>query len=170
MSKKKNLSVELDKFNQQARDKHEPVRALDLAEQMLSGYNKNLEICIQDGIKQRHGDFFVVVLRKRERIADRIVRSIFLHRLTCPTPNYDQIVYHYSRADNKLEELWVIPDKESCITLKSNVIEAAKHEKELLKYVLDFSDGTLGELMRKYNGEKEYSLELEEDKLKEIRQ
>lgn len=169
MKKKQNLDVHVNKFKEKVAKDTTPIKALDLGEAMLSGFKENLQLCLEDGIKQRHGDFFIVVLRKREALINRIVRNIFLHRLTCPTPNYDQIVYHYNKKEDKLLEIWIIPDRESCYLLKENALEASFNEKELLKYVLDFADGTLAKVMQRLNGEKNFSLELEPEKIKELR-
>lgn len=166
----KDLKVDLKKFTEKKISDPTLYNALELGGKMLSGFNENLELCAQRGKKERKGDFFIVVLRKRETVVDTIVRSLFIHRKTCPTPNYDQIVYQYIAKDDRLKEIWVIPDRESCHILKQNALQVDKSERDLLKFVLDFDDGTLFKIMSKLNGEKKYSLELEENKIKELKE
>ena len=130
---------------------------------------EHLHACKERGKKERKGDFFVIVLSKREPLLPTAIRNFFLHRKTCPTPNYEQIVYQYIRDEDALHEVWVIPDKQTCLQLKSNPLEAALYEKELLQYVLDLADGTLDERMRVLNGEKKFTLELEDEKKEELK-
>jgi hypothetical protein len=91
-----------------------------------------------------------------------VFRNYFFARRSCPTPDYDQAVYSYSITDDSITYLWCIPDKETCLTLKGSALQIHDTERQLLKHVLDFSDGTLFALAKKLNGERDDSVFLEQ--------
>ena len=122
-------------------------------QECLTDYDANINQCIIDHKLKFTGDFYIVVITKKERLMDNVLRNYFTARLSCPTPDYDQTVYKYTRKDDAIEFMWVIPSKDACITLKDNFLLIPSEERELLKFVLDFSDGTLFELAKKLNGE-----------------
>ena len=82
-----------------------------------------------------------------------VIRNYFFHRSTCPTPEWDQVVYYYKRADDALNFLWVIPSKDTCELLRENALMVAPDERDLLNFVLNFYDGTLERIAQKLNGE-----------------
>ena len=82
-----------------------------------------------------------------------VVRNYFFYRSSCPTPDYDQAVYYYTKGSDELNFLWVIPSKSFCIHLVDNALTIDKEYKELLGIVLDFNDGTLYNLAKKLNNE-----------------
>ncbi len=111
--------------------------------EMTKSYVKELERTLKEGISTWSSDFFIVVLTKKERLLQNIIRNYFFYRRTCPTPDYDQAVYHYKREGNRVRFLWVIPARDMCFKLKANAATLADEYKELLGYILDFADGTL---------------------------
>ena len=131
----------------------DPVSVIDQANESLSEYEKGLLECVGRGQKQYQKDFYVNVIFKKEPTMENVLRCFFLHRQSCPTPDYDQIVYRYDKSKDIIDFLWVIPSKYACIQLKNNAIEVVNEEKELLKYVLDFADGTLYKKCLKLNNE-----------------
>jgi hypothetical protein len=116
-------------------------------------YESNVLICMDDGKKAYQSDFYIVVITKKEKLMSNVLRNYFCHRSTCPTPDYDQAVYHYVRSLDGLDFLWVIPDKDTCVLLKSNQYNVAPEEWGLLRYVLQFADGTLFKLAKRLNKE-----------------
>jgi len=116
-------------------------------------YIDNLIECVETHKKDYQGDFFVVVLLKKEKVLENVLRSYFFARGTCPTPNYDQSVFKYNHEKEQIEYIWTIPDRETCHVLMENPLQVADAEKESLKFVIDFADGTLYKLCRKLNGE-----------------
>ena len=104
------------------------------------------------------GDFYIVVTTKKERLMSNVLRNYFFGRFSCPTPEYDQTVYKYHRKDDQIEFLWVVPCKETCEVMKSDPLGVPQEEKELLKFVLDFEDGSLLRLSKGFNGEKQDGL------------
>lgn len=133
---------------------------IEIERAMHQDYVKNVIECVQTSKKQFFGDFFVVVLTKKERLMQNVLRHYFFARKSCPTPDYDQAVYHYQSDKDDLEFLWVIPSKEACLTFIEQSSSIAPEEWGLLKYVLEFADGTLFKKAKILNGEKENSSEL----------
>lgn len=131
-----------------------PVNAIDQGNAMLNDYMKNVIECVASTRKIADGDFYVVVLTKREHLMKNVMRNYYFARFTCPTPNYDQAVFKYNRDNETIDFLWVIPTKDVCLYYLENRTLIPKEEWELLKYVLDFQDGSLMKLAKKLNGEK----------------
>jgi hypothetical protein len=123
-----------------------------MAEQ-LSAYESNIFDCVERGKTCFSGDFFVVVNTKRERLMPNVLRNYFFPRLSCPTPTYDQTVYHYARVDDRVEFLWVIPCQQTCVELYANRMSVDPSVSELLQFVLNFMDGTLDSKARILNKE-----------------
>jgi len=121
-------------------------------------YEKNVLECVDRGKKDFPEDFFVVVLTKKEPLMPNVLRHYFFNRLSCPTPDYDQTVYHFHRANDILEFIWVIPCRHTCFSLKENVAQVAPAEYGLLEFVLKFADGTLWKLCKQLNGEADESV------------
>jgi hypothetical protein len=130
---------------------------IELEHAMQKDYLKELLACCASGKKVVAGDFFLVVLTKKEPLMPNVLRNYFFYRKSCPTPDYDQAVYHYKSKDEEIVLLWVIPSKDACLYLKDHALEVAPEEKELLRYVLKFSDGTLWEVSKKLNKEQKNS-------------
>ena len=128
---------------------------IELERAMHQDYESNIIECVQEGSKKFSSNFYVVVITKKEKLMPNVIRNYFIHRLTCPTPDYDQTVYFYNRKEDYLEFMWVIPSKDTCDLLRFNALEVHQTEKELLKYVLDFYDGSLLNLARRLNKEHE---------------
>lgn len=139
----------------------ERLSPIDLEREMHKDYEKNLIECVQSFKKNHTGDFFVKVITKREPLMPNVLRNYFVATLACPTPTYDEAVYHYSAADENIVFLWVVPCKEACILLRNNALEVVPEERELLGFVLDFYSGELDKKAKKFNGEKEDSIFIE---------
>lgn len=140
-------SLELAQKEPESRD---PV---EIQRSMLRDFLKHLEETINEGARIYPGDFFVLIITKRERLMQNVFRNYFFHRSSCPTPDYDQTVYRYIKKDNAVEYLWTIPDRETALMLKENALSVVESEKQLLYFVLAFADGDLFKLAKKLNGE-----------------
>ncbi len=121
--------------------------------EQLNDYEKNVYECALLGSTIYNSDFYIVVLTKKEKLMENVLRHYFFHRQTCPTPDYDQAVYRFNSSIQALEFLWVIPSKDTCYYLKEHALEIPYKERELLQYVLDFFDDTLMVKAKKLNGE-----------------
>lgn len=126
---------------------------IEIQREVHKKYVDEIQICINRGKKDIVGDFFVVVATKKEKLLPNVLRNYFGYRKSCPTPTWDQTVYHYHAKDDYLEFLWVIPSRDTCDLFAENVLHIAEEEKELLKYVLDFEDGTLLKKAKQLNNE-----------------
>lgn len=130
--------------------------------EQLSEYEKNVDICVKHHKKLFDTDFYVIVLTKKEKLMSNVIRNYFYGRLSCPTPDYDQIVYRYNLSSDLLTLLWVIPDRITSRYFRDYAHEVNPTQFELLSYVLKFADGTLFRLAKKLNGEKDKTPELKD--------
>ncbi len=119
----------------------------------LTDYDKHIWECVDRAKKDIPGDFFIEVITKREPLLQNVIRNYFGFRNSCPTPNYDHAVYRYTRSSEKLEFIWIIPDRETCHILVKHRYEVVPEEYELLDFVLRFATGQLFALCKKLNGE-----------------
>jgi len=127
--------------------------AEDQMREQLEKYEADIFKAITDAKKKFDADFYVVALTKKERLMDNVIRIYFFARLSCPTPEYDQAVYFYDRKLDKIEFLWVVPSKHTCEMYKQDILQVPTEERQLLKYVLDFEDGTLLKYAKLRNNE-----------------
>ena len=134
---------------------------IELQRSLQEDYIDELIECVMSNRDQFEGDFFIVVITKRERLMPNVFRNYFFTRHSCPTPDYDQAVYQYHSAEEVIDYLWCIPDKETCLLLKDNVMLVVQEERHLLQHVLDFSDGSLFALAQKLNNEQQFTPFLE---------
>lgn len=129
------------------------VGVLELIQEANKDYEEKLIATIEAGRKARLGDFFVVILFKKERLFEEVMHSIFFHRQSCPTPTTSQVVYKYHRDPERLEFLWVVPDPDTCMYYCDNALEVDESERDLLNFILDFRSGSLDQKARDLNGE-----------------
>lgn len=120
---------------------------------MLSDYEKNFQDAFKRGQAQFNGNFYIVVITKKERLMENVIRNYFLVRESCPTPDHDQIVYKYDKAQDFVDLLWVVPCQHACETYRSRPLDVPKEEKALLMDILSFYDGSLLKKCKKLNGE-----------------
>ena len=143
-----------------AQKQQEKISVMEQQEAMQKDYMKHLCDTIDDGYNKYDGDFFVTVLTKREKLLPNVFRNYFMHRKSCPTPNYDQSLFRYNKELGQVEYIWTIPDRDVCKHLLENESQLPKDEQQLLSFVKMFKAGALGELCKKYNNEKPDSPEL----------
>ncbi len=129
------------------------VTAQEQGAQMTDNYVTEVLKTLEAGQKHYSGDFFIVVITKQEPTMINVLRNYFFYRASCPTPDYDQAVYHYKKQDDELVFLWVIPNRDFCFHIVDNILTLDEEYRELAKLVLDFNDGTLGVLAKKLNRE-----------------
>ncbi len=133
----------------------------DIRDGLLSEWDKNIFELIEKTrrvIPSRH--FYVCVTTKREYLAKNTIRNYFESKYDCPTPQFEQVVYKIRQGGNEWQLMWTIPNKEACIYLKRNALFVDESERQLLKWVLDFSEGKLDQLAQKENGEVVEKVEL----------
>jgi hypothetical protein len=149
-NKKKTVGALSRELQLQEKETRDPI---ELEREMHKDYEKNFWETYEEGKKTFPGDFFIVVITKKERIMENVLRNMFFCRISCPTPDYDQAVYRFNQKEQHIEFLWVIPDKETCIMFKENVLKIDPSEHDLRNFVLDFADGTLYERALRLNKE-----------------
>jgi hypothetical protein len=130
---------------------------IEIQREMQQDYLKELVNCVEASKSTYQGDFYVVVITKNEKLMPNVFRNYFFARKTCPTPEYDQSIFKYSRADESIVYLWTIPSRDASHHLKDNALVVHPSERQLLKFVLEFADGTLYKLCKKLNNEEEKS-------------
>ena len=138
------------RLSQKQPDSRDPIEQM---RESLTEYDKNIYQTVNDALTKTTGDFYVIVITKKEPLMDNVLRNYFGWRYSCPTPDYDQAVYHYNSELDSLDFLWVIPSKDACLYLKNNALHVDTEEKKLLGFVLDFADGTLMKRAQTLNGE-----------------
>lgn len=133
-----------------------PVR--DLTDEMNKKNDKMQLIwdAVNAGKDLYEGDFYVVYLRKKELLTPNVVRNYFFPRKSCPTPTYHQSVFKYYRKDNKLELLWTLPSQDAVQYYLHNRLTIPPSQMQVLKYVLEFWDGTLDRFTQEENKETFY--------------
>lgn len=132
-------------------DTRDPIEQM---REQLSEYEKEFAECVKRGRTKYAADFYVVVLTKKERLLENVLRHYFIDRKTCPTPDYDQAVYKYHYKQDRPEFLWVIPSKDTCELLRDNALSVHESERDLLKCVISFYDGSLLRYVKMQNGER----------------
>lgn len=163
--KKEAKQKEMEQLNQESHKLlHQDYVRQDPVETMQAML-ENLENIIWqtvDAGKKRilNRDFYIVISTKREPLHPNIYRNLVWYRVSCPTPTYDNTVLKYHYQDDFLEELWVIPDKETVSLYKNNALMVDPTEKQLLQYVYDFEDGTLLKRCKFYNHETDETAQL----------
>lgn len=121
--------------------------------EQIQEWESYIQSTITDGIRFYLGDFYIVIETKREKNMSNVIRSYFFHRISCPTPTWDNSVFKYHRAQDRLEFLWVLPDKNTCYMIKERALELPSEQKDLVRFVLDDFDGTLLKRCKQLNGE-----------------
>lgn len=131
----------------------ETLSPIEQMRENLTDYEKNIHECIEVHKKYFPSDFFIVVIHKRERLMQNVLRNYFTARISCPTPDYDQTVYKYSVENDHVDFWWTIPARDICHMLLENRNEVVPEEFALLSFILKFKDGTLFNEAQKYNSE-----------------
>jgi hypothetical protein len=83
---------------------------------MNKTFEEELMECIHSYQKKRLENvkpFYMVVLSKKERIMNNVVRRYFFGRESEPTPDYDQTVFKVNPKDQRIDYKWTIPDIET---------------------------------------------------------
>lgn len=135
----------------------EKINSIDLQREIHKGnssedsFENQVRLAVKRGEEQFEDDFYVVVLFKKERFLKNVIRQYFFPRQSCPTPEYDQVVYHYFPAMRLLEFLWVIPDKQSTWELSLMGKDFPEEQKQLVQFASDFLNGKLDKLCERLN-------------------
>ena len=153
-----NKKTTVGKKSKELSQKESPTRdPIELEREMHKSYEEELWECVDFHKKKLKGDFFVVVITKKERLMQNVLRNYFFARTSCPTPDYDQTVYRYIKDSDELEFLWILPAKDICHVFLFNAHQVVPEERWLLEYIKEFSNGSLMKLCKKFNQENQDS-------------
>lgn len=139
--------------------KDEKINSIDLQREIHKGnenedsWENQVRLAVKRGLQDFEKDFYVVVLFKKERTMINVVRQYFFPRESCPTPEFDQVVYSYDRKDEKLEMLWVVPDHQTSRALANSMGDIDPEYWELAAYARAFWSGELDQKCAAQNGE-----------------
>ena len=162
MGKKKTKSdVTVGKASLDLRESTESYDARELEQEIHKGsnseksYEEEIWTCVENAQKDSSiaGDFFIVVLLKKERHLTNVVRQYFFYRSSCPTPEWDQTVYKYEKKGGKLSYIWTVPDKETCMRLPLYKSSLPPEQQLLLSMINSFHNGELEKLAERLNNE-----------------
>lgn len=117
---------------------------IDTQQEIDKKYFSEIEECVKKhkGKPNFEGDFFIVVIVKKERLMENVVRRYFVARQTLPTPAYDQTVWRY-RKGGQLEYIWTIPDHNTCQEMYHHPEKVPVDERWLYGMVSAFMCGRL---------------------------
>jgi hypothetical protein len=118
-------------------------------------YEEEIWECVDRGKKDNDikDNFYIVVLLKKERLMQNVIRNYFFYRQSCPTPDYDQTVYKYFRKSDEIEYLWTVPDKVTCAAIPILKTSLPNEQMWLLDMIKKFKTGELDKLSSHLNGE-----------------
>jgi len=117
---------------------------IDTQREIDKDYFKEIEECVKR-FKAKSGideDFFIVVIVKKERLMENVIRRYFVPRRSLPTPAYDQTVWRY-RKGGELEFIWVVPDHNTCQEIYNHPERVPQEEAWLRQLVNSFMSGHL---------------------------
>jgi len=136
---------------------NKPLNVHELGEQFYPAYDRDVRKCIDDGIKNLKGDFWIMTSIYKDpdpRIdGQNVLRIKSKCCKACPTPTWMQNVYKYKRKGDELKLLWAIPSVEACQFYQNNKHYIDPKEYCILQYVLDFHSGALDLVCAKENKE-----------------
>lgn len=118
-----------------------------------TGYLESLQNAVKRGETLYEGDFHVILLMRRDRILQNVLRDMFFPRKSCPTPTYDQTVFYFHRDTGDLEFLWTLPAKEVCKELIRFYDYLTPEEKALANHVIRWRNGDLLKIVKRINKE-----------------
>jgi len=136
-------------LNQQLLEKEpDTLDAVELQQEIQGdSYLPQLYAALERGTKKYPSDFYIVCINQRFRLFELVNRTFFIDRLSCPTPDFDQSVYKYTKKDDRLEFLWSIPDQQTC---ESYRLDPLGFLKAIMNNVDTYSPCMMGRLNKKY--------------------
>lgn len=117
---------------------------VDTQREIDKEYFKEIEECVRK-VKGKDGyekEFFVVVIAKKERLMENVIRRYFVARKTLPTPEFDQTVWRY-RTGGDLDFIWCTPDHNTCQEMYNHPERVPPEEKWLHSMVCALMEGRL---------------------------
>lgn len=116
----------------------------DAAQGASKTYMRELINCAEKGIKENiyDGDFYIVVQRKRERHLVNVLRNMFYHRQTKPSPMWDMDCWRVTQKGD-LFYCWTLPDRQTGEAMMEDPKHFQEDSPELLQWVYMFVNDML---------------------------
>lgn len=128
-------------------------RAMQKGNDPEDSYESHLIQTVERGKKAYNRKFFIVVLFQKDRLMKNVVRQKFLHRMSCPTPSFDQTVYSYDPIEEELIYHWSIPEPHAVNHFYFGLAEVEPEYRQLAEFCRDFRNGELDKKCASLNGE-----------------
>lgn len=120
----------------------EAQHVIDTEREVNKEYYKEISKCI-DNHPNMKDPYYIVVLIKKERLMENVVRRYFIARESLPTPQWDQTVWRFDPSCGDLRFIWCLPDENTAKWMAGNTHEVPPEHYELLKFVLELLDKKL---------------------------
>lgn len=111
--------------------------------EMQREMQKSASVMLEDIIKKHKSyadEYYIEYMIQKDRLLPNVLRQRFFVRKTKPSADYDTSLFSYNNKSHEFLFHWCIPDEETCLYLLNHEGSLSTEEKELLKYVHDFSD------------------------------
>lgn len=129
----------------------------DIVKAMAQQFPVGLQNCIDKAKKlysaNPHRDFYIISHVKVEWFNPKLWKQQFAASLECPRPYLNFTVFKYHRKIDMVEELWCLPDRNTLNFYYNNRHLASPDEYKIVKYCIEYKDGTLYKKMQELNGE-----------------
>lgn len=137
--------------------KSEIYNPIEIQREVHKNFEAEFFKCKNEADKIYDGDYYIVVLTKKEKLLENVLRNFFFSRSSCPTPEYDQAVYKIHKKIEKIQFIWVLPSKDTCQLFIENADIIAPEERLLLKFILLDWSGDLLRYAKELNNEQDNS-------------
>lgn len=129
----------------------------ELMKKLVETYPDEIWECVDRAKKafssNPNRDFYVMSVLTAQPYNRNLWNQKFLYTLECPRPYLNFTVFKYHRKTDELELLWNLPDRDTLNFYYNNRHKASVQDWPLLKYCIEYKDGTLIKKMKALNGE-----------------
>lgn len=126
----------------------------DLRNTGLEHYDRDLFKCFDTKKNDYQSIFYIVSTFRKDPVTGK-VNTLFWSRNSCPTPQFDQAVYQCNKDWSGPLFMWSLPSEDYAIALRDNAQMCPPEQYQLLRFVLDYYDGTLLHVAKKLSNETE---------------
>lgn len=112
-------------------------------EELFNCAKRHEDHVFSDGVIGKDKPYYVLAMKKRERLFKNSIRTYFFARRSRPIPDYDIDLYYYDPASENLTFVWSIPDKESVEEILINKNNLPQEFDQLIHFCQSFKDNTL---------------------------
>ena len=128
----------------------------DISEVHIKELAALLDHQVDVAVKNWPDESFFVEVNLRKDPFTEIIRKLPATRRTCPEPFYDQMVFYYNHIKCELENMWVIPDMETCYNyLVHPPSVLSKADRDLYDNIRKFDSGELDHTVLEFSKKRE---------------